>query len=141
MSTIINYRQAKELLAFFGGHDTEVTLLELQEGEITGDDGEPMPAGLYAHLSEYPEEGSHYLGPNELDDELAENGEVVPIGDNTDADLLRAADYIATNLRKKLAAERPTPLNHEANAAVAASFAAATGADTMPTIEDDDLPF
>lgn len=64
--TTITLRQAQKLLAFFGGEDCEVTITEQSQ-----DGGTP---GLYAHCTEYPEEGSAYLGPTEgtLDHERLE---------------------------------------------------------------------
>lgn len=61
----ITLRQTQKLLEFFGGHDTEVTIGLALEG---------MPPGLYSWCTEYPEEGCQYLGPTEVDDELASNG-------------------------------------------------------------------
>ena len=49
----IDYKQATELLAMFGGEPGEVTLL-------TG--GGHSGRGLYAHYTEYPEEGAEFLG-------------------------------------------------------------------------------
>ncbi|WP_249938092.1 hypothetical protein [Variovorax sp. 3P27G3] len=65
MTTKITLRQAEKLLAFFGGHDAEVTIAVESPG---------LSPGLYAWLSECPEEGSQYLGPTEVDDELADKG-------------------------------------------------------------------
>ncbi|GAB2913992.1 hypothetical protein [Paralcaligenes ginsengisoli] len=60
----LTLRQAVELVEFFGGCDAEVSI-----GECPFD-----PPGLYAWCTEYPEEGSQYLGPTEVDDDLAVNG-------------------------------------------------------------------
>jgi hypothetical protein len=65
----ITLRQAKELVDCFGGHDAEVSII--QRPAAWGD----MPDGLYAYFSEYPDEGSMYLGPTEVDDDLAMNGD------------------------------------------------------------------
>jgi hypothetical protein len=59
--TIITLRQAEALLAFFGGHDSEVAIA-------------PHKNGLIAWGVDYPEEGSAWLGETEVDDELAEKG-------------------------------------------------------------------
>jgi len=58
---VITLRQAEALLKFFGGHDSEVALATY--------DG-----GLIAWGTEYPEEGSFWLGKTEVDDDLAMNG-------------------------------------------------------------------
>ena len=50
---IVDYRQACDILAMFGGEPGEVTL---QRGD--GHSGK----GLYASYTEYPEEGANYLG-------------------------------------------------------------------------------
>jgi hypothetical protein len=55
----ITLRQAKKLVAFFGGHDCEITVAEALPGQAPG---------LYAWCTEYPEEGAEYLGPTEVDD-------------------------------------------------------------------------
>jgi hypothetical protein len=78
----ITLRQAEKLLAFFGGHDCEVT--------IAREHPESNLPGLYAWCTEYPEEGSEYLGPTEVDDDLAANGRPVSAAQ---ADQLDAARY------------------------------------------------
>ncbi|GAB3416848.1 hypothetical protein NX774_12015 [Massilia agilis] len=65
----ITLRQAKALVEFFGGHDGEVSIME--RPAVWAD----QPEGLYAYCTEYPDEGSQYLGPTEVDDDLAMNGE------------------------------------------------------------------
>lgn len=55
-------REAVALLRFFGGAETNVTVTLLDEHQV---DGETAPAGLYAHCTEYPEDGSLYLGPGD----------------------------------------------------------------------------
>ncbi|MGO4608389.1 DUF4406 domain-containing protein [Variovorax sp. 2RAF20] len=65
----ITLRQAEELVAFFGGHDAEVTIARESPG---------LPAGLYAWLTDDPGEGSAYLGATEVDDDLADNGRPNP---------------------------------------------------------------
>lgn len=52
----IDFKQATELLAMFGGEPTEVTLIE---GD--GHSG----AGLYASYTDMPEEGSNFLGAHD----------------------------------------------------------------------------
>lgn len=63
--TTITLRQAQKLLAFFGGEDCEVVLTEQSQ------DGAGGSPGLYAHCADYPEEGCKYLGPTEVDGEIA----------------------------------------------------------------------
>lgn len=57
----ITLRQAESLVRFFGGHDAEVAVV-------------PYKDGLLAWDIECPEEGSQWLGPTEVDDDLAANG-------------------------------------------------------------------
>jgi len=64
----ITLRQAEKLVKFFGGYDAEVTIT----GPLKG-----MPNGLYAYVTEYPEEGCEYLGPTEVNDDLAMHGRIV----------------------------------------------------------------
>jgi hypothetical protein len=78
MNITITLRQAQKLVEFFGGHDCEVAIVS-----PVGD----QPPGWYAYCTEYPEEGCEYLGPTEVDDELAASG-VPPI---PQADPVRAA--------------------------------------------------
>ena len=75
----ITLRQAKELVAMFGGHDAEISIF--QRPAAWAD----MDEGLYAFFSDYPDEGSMYLGPTDVDDDLAMNGEPQPPGDALDA--------------------------------------------------------
>lgn len=49
----IDFKQATELLAMFGGEPCEITLSVI--------DGHSGP-GLYAHFTEYPEDGAQFLG-------------------------------------------------------------------------------
>ena len=64
MSITITAKQLREALEFCnpdGPEDddqmeTEVTIWFREKDEVATD-GEPMPRGLYCHLSEYPEEG------------------------------------------------------------------------------------
>jgi len=58
---IITLRQAEKLVAFFGGHDTEVSIARHEKG-------------LLAWCTDYPGEGGQYLGDTEVDDELADKG-------------------------------------------------------------------
>lgn len=69
MSITLSAKQVKNLLEF-GAPDheteteqleTEVTIFELKEPQKCIDTGDDMPAGIYAYLTEYPEEGSVYL--------------------------------------------------------------------------------
>ncbi|MDM0003928.1 hypothetical protein QTI51_03905 [Variovorax sp. J22G73] len=69
-SITITLRQAEQLLAFFGGHDAEVTIARESPG---------LPAGLYAWLTDDPGEGSAYLGTTEVDDDLADKGRPGPV--------------------------------------------------------------
>lgn len=62
----ITLRQALKLVEFFGGADTSVTVAPQLEGVPR----DQHPTGLYAWCTEYPEEGSIYLGPTEVDDTL-----------------------------------------------------------------------
>jgi hypothetical protein len=64
----ITLRQAEKLVEFFGGHDGEVSVIERPAA------WSDQPAGLYAYCTEYPDEGAQYLGPTEVDDDLAMNG-------------------------------------------------------------------
>jgi len=51
------YKQAKALLEFFGGdEETEVTVVEVKEGELSH-----SGPGLYVYYTEYPEDGSFLL--------------------------------------------------------------------------------
>ena len=59
-SVQIDFKQATELLAMFGGEPSEITL-----SIVDGHEGK----GLYAYFTDYPEEGSIYLG---VSDEEAE---------------------------------------------------------------------
>lgn len=63
--TTITLRQARNLVRFFGGHDSEVHIAENFPGH---------PDGLVAWCADYPEEGVEYLGPTEVSDELARSG-------------------------------------------------------------------
>lgn len=69
-SITITLRQAEQLLAFFGGHDAEITIARESPG---------LPAGLYAWLTDDPGEGSAYLGATEVDDDLADTGRPGPV--------------------------------------------------------------
>jgi hypothetical protein len=67
-SVEITLRQAETLVDIFGGHDALVSVIARPDAWTN------MDPGLYAYFSEYPEEGTHYLGPTEVDDDLAMNG-------------------------------------------------------------------
>ncbi|NKA72506.1 hypothetical protein GO285_01384 [Ralstonia solanacearum] len=58
---LITLRQAENLERFFGGHDAEVAVV-------------PYKDGLLAWDIECPEQGSQWLGPTAVDDELADKG-------------------------------------------------------------------
>lgn len=60
--------QAEALVHAFGGYDAEVSVMERPAAWVN------MDPGLYAYFTEYPDEGSIYLGPTEVDDDLAMNG-------------------------------------------------------------------
>lgn len=51
-------KEAQELFDFFGGEDAEVTVEEVNNDGHSG-------KGLYAFFTEYPEEGSVFLGRKE----------------------------------------------------------------------------
>lgn len=57
----ITLRQAESLVRFFGGHDAEVAVV-------------PYKDGLLAWDIECPDEGTQWLGPTAVDDELAFHG-------------------------------------------------------------------
>ncbi|MBD8627692.1 hypothetical protein IFT64_12170 [Oxalobacteraceae sp. CFBP 8753] len=78
----ITLRQAKELVATFGGHDAEISIFKRPAAWADMDDG------LYAFFSDYPDEGSMYLGATDVDDDLAMNGE--PMGVSPQADWISA---------------------------------------------------
>jgi len=65
----ITLRQAKELVTAFGGHDAEVSIFQRLAA------WSDMPDGLYAFFNDDPDAGSIYLGPTDVDDDLAINGE------------------------------------------------------------------
>jgi hypothetical protein len=65
----ITLRQAENLVAFFGGHDTEVSVGPSLDGTQS----------LMAWCTEYPEEGAVDLGPTEVDDELANIGRPIAL--------------------------------------------------------------
>lgn len=58
--------EARKLLEFFGGHDAEATV-ELHPDRIDND--RMHFSGLYAYVTDAPEEGCEYLGPVEVHDE------------------------------------------------------------------------
>lgn len=65
----ITLRQAKELVTAFGRHDAEVSIFQRLPA------WSDMPDGLYAFFNDDPDAGSIYLGPTDVDDDLAINGE------------------------------------------------------------------
>jgi hypothetical protein len=64
----ITLRQAEKLVSFFGGHDTEMTVIEKRP------EWQNEPDGLYAYVTEYPEDGTTFLGATDVDDDLADKG-------------------------------------------------------------------
>lgn len=52
----LNYSQSLQLLLWFGGSDTNITIQEKTEGH--------EGAGTYAWITDYPEEGSFRLDPD-----------------------------------------------------------------------------
>lgn len=67
-STEITLRQAEALVDVFGGHDAEVSIIQRPDA------WPHLDLGLYAYFTEYPGEGTFYLGPTDVDDDLAANG-------------------------------------------------------------------
>ncbi len=65
--------EADALLQCFGGEPAEWTVRKLDAGAIRDPDDGPSPAGLWAHLSDYPEEGCIYLGPADDPDAMPES--------------------------------------------------------------------
>jgi hypothetical protein len=56
--------EAVDLLEMFGGEAGSVTVRRLAEGQgCPPEDGSTPPAGLYAHYTDYPEEGCIFFGP------------------------------------------------------------------------------
>mgnify|MGYP000208989458 CR=1 FL=1 len=104
---VITLRQAHELVKFFGGHDAEVTVAA------------PLPAwgemapGLYAYCTDYPEEGSDYLGPTEVDDDLSSLGERGRKARAALAALPIARQAQPTDLSKRLRAKASQPFGPE----------------------------
>ncbi len=70
-STEFTLRQAEALVEVFGGHDAEVSVIQRPDA------WPHLDLGLYAYFTEYPGEGTFYLGPTEVDDDLAANGRAV----------------------------------------------------------------
>ncbi|OJY94464.1 MAG: hypothetical protein BGP25_05590 [Lysobacterales bacterium 63-13] len=56
--------EAKSLVAFFGGSNTDVTVQDFPAHIV---DGQVCSAGKYAWCTEYPEEGACWLGPPDFD--------------------------------------------------------------------------
>jgi hypothetical protein len=90
----ITLRQAENLVAFFGGHDTEVSVGPGLDGTQS----------LMAWCTEYPEEGAVDLGPTEVDDELANIGRPIalnaPAGEPSD-DRIAAVIVLARVLQDR----------------------------------------
>lgn len=55
----LDFKQASELLELFGGEPTAYT--------VSYETGGHSGPGIYAHVTEYPEEGSSYLGETEIE--------------------------------------------------------------------------
>lgn len=74
---IFNLEQAKNLLDFFGGEDSEIVVTEVDE---SNKDSYHSGYGLYAHFLEYPDEGSLFLGKFGLkeDADIAQEQKTVP---------------------------------------------------------------
>ena len=68
LSIEITLRQAEALVDAFGGHDALISVIERPDAWPN------MDLGLYAYCTDYPDEGAFYLGPTEVDDDLAANG-------------------------------------------------------------------
>jgi hypothetical protein len=66
MSVILNLHQAQQLLEFFGGEDASVTVSKLHNHAHSG-------PGVYAWLTEHPDEGSI-----KLDEEPGTDGVGIP---------------------------------------------------------------
>lgn len=64
----VDFKQASEILAMFGGEPGEITLM-LGDGH--------SGRGVYAHYSDYPEEGAEYLGVSDK--------EAMPVADAGEA--------------------------------------------------------
>jgi hypothetical protein len=69
-STEITLRQAETLVEAFGGFDAEISIIQRPDA------WPHLDLGLYAYFTECPEEGTFYLGPTEVDDDLAICGRV-----------------------------------------------------------------
>ena len=69
-SITLTAKQLREALEFVNPDESDADQLETevtitQREAFTSTDGDDMPAGLYVHLTEYPEEGVH--GPLGVD--------------------------------------------------------------------------
>ena len=58
----IDFKQATDLLAMFADEPNEITLTHYPKVEHHFEEGFSISAGLYAHYTDMPEEGSIYLG-------------------------------------------------------------------------------
>jgi hypothetical protein len=128
--TTITLRQAQKLIAFFGSHDCEVTIGENLPGH---------PPGLYAWCTEYPDEGCDYLGPTEVDDELAANGTdwAQDLGRLQDGDVELLEDAIEALLQPNNAMSREHAL-HGLQRRVQAAKALADGSAADGDLRVDD---
>lgn len=55
----MNLKQARELVSLFAENEETVMEVQVARNKEEGHEG----AGIYAGYSEYPEEGSYFLGP------------------------------------------------------------------------------
>jgi hypothetical protein len=82
--------EAKALLAFFGGHNADISVQEMTA--MTLPNGNTTPAGKYAWCTDYPEEGSQWLGEQDFDTE--EHDTKVPTPDSTLAECMRIVEEV-----------------------------------------------
>ncbi|WP_418145478.1 hypothetical protein ABL850_14950 [Variovorax paradoxus] len=81
-SITIDFKQATELLEMFGDEPCEITLTAYPNDEHHFEEGFTISAGLYAHYTECPEEGSTHLGVTDYD--------AIPKCDSVDAPVQQA---------------------------------------------------
>lgn len=84
-SITIDFKQATELLEMFGDQPCEITLTAYPKDEHHFEEGFSIAAGLYAHCTDCPEEGSNYLGVPDYD--------AIPAGDSADAPVQQAGGW------------------------------------------------
>jgi hypothetical protein len=96
--------EAQALVACFGGDNTSITVREFPAAGGKRDDGSVMEPGKYAWCSDYPEEGSSWLGPHDIDTEAFNTTPPAPsagvsVSEVTDAmvERFKAAFNKATN--------------------------------------------